>query len=396
MTTTTAVTPAARRARRRAIGLGVLIGLAAVAVVAWRDRAASTTTSVTSAATLRPAPPRRPPLAGAPAFAPDRLAAIADDYARAAAYPPDARPFDDGTAYKLAWNAPSTPDLPALGDGGLAIRFGADRAHVLPDGTLTSWLEVVPIAAPTRRVPATIVEAWVTTTGGEAVGRLAPLAYRDDGSHRYVNTLRPGDLAPLAERAAAVRLVALVEVDGHVNQVVRDFTFTPRVAVRVTGVHDAIVDGSLVVTLDVETLEQALFGFEANLVGADGTPVAWVDTGAELARGHHAVALRFFGKAVRDGGVAGPYVVRDVRGTVRSPDDDEMPLRWAWDGTHTTAPYPLTALSPAPWDAPEKQARLAALAALRDAPATGEPARIVVIDADGVAREVPADDPPAP
>jgi hypothetical protein len=268
--------------------------------------------------------------------------------------------------------------------------------------TYSSWIEVFPSDRPSQRRPVVIREAWITTTSGESIGRIAPLTFRDDGHHRYVNSFRPGDVPRLAERSDAVRLVAMVDVDGRVNQVFRDFTYTPRAVVRVTGVKDSVAQGSLEVTVDVDVLEDGLVTFEANLLGPDGDALVWVDTQKTVKAGHHQIDLVFFGKAIVDKGLSGPFRVQGLHGVFRSIDEAEMPLRWAWPREHVTSAYALAEFSPDPWDAPEKRANIARLEALikndgrGDSPTDGD--RYVVFTADGKRHEYKdgVEIPPAP
>lgn len=312
---------------------------------------ASVDAQVGGAAGVEP-PPGLPPDVG-------RLQQALDDYRRVAVYPVWSRPHDEGTAYKLAWNEPVVSDLVFSEAGGHVLRFhfGADRAHVMFGETLTSWIDVWDAADPDRRVPATIVQAWVMSNASAGSGRKVPLRYADDGTHRQVNRFVPSEHDELSA-AQQVRISAEVEVDGERRLITRDFTYTPRPVLEILAIRDAIVDGSLVITLDVEVYEPGLHTFEANALSADGEiPIAYVDISTTLTLGKASVALTFFGKIFRDLAIDGPYLIKDLRGFRRDIDGGEN-LYWSDARTHTTRPYARTELSDAEWDADEKREKI--------------------------------------
>ena len=358
------------QARRRALLAAAVLALAAALIwTLWPggDPASREDTAAAPAAgrdpAAGPAPGHAtttaPPELGGPGR--ERLQQALDDYRRLAVYPPWSRPHDEGTAYKLAWNEPVVSDLPFLEAGGREIefRFASDRAHVGFGETLTSWIEVWEASAPDRRLPATIRQAWVMSNAGGRQGRTVPLDYADDGTHRYTNRFVPSEHDELAD-AQQVRISAEVEVEGERRLITRDFTYTPRPVLEVLAIRDAIRDGSLVITLDVEVFEPGLHTIEANALSGDGeVPIAYVDTSTTLQVGKTRVDLTFFGKIFRDAGIDGPYQIRDLRGFRRDLDGGTN-LYWSDPRVHTTRPYPRTDLADAEWDADEKREKIRA------------------------------------
>jgi hypothetical protein len=360
--------------RQRAVAAGA--ALVALIGLWWGVRAQRGASVATAGAAARPIEPvlatRRVPehVAALPALAPpppDRIGEVLAQYRHDAVYPPGSRPLDEGAAYKLRWNDAIVSDLP-FDDGargGLLYHFAADRHHVTFGESLTSWIEVWPAADPSARVPVTITNAWVMVTSGEAQGRALALAYHDDGRDgdvlagdgRYTNRFTPAEHDEL-RASRQVQLRAEVESGGVRRAVIRDFTFAARPVLELHGVEDAVVDGSLVAALDVEVFERGLYTFEANLVTADGDPVAYVDQSVSLDAGRQRVPLAFFGKVLRDRGLSGPYVVRDLRGFERFLDGAEANLWWQDARTHKTRPYAVTDFSAAEWDAPEKREKI--------------------------------------
>lgn len=276
-------------------------------------------------------------------------------------YPPWSRPHDEGTAYKLAWNEPVISDLPFFesGDRVLRFRFASDRAHVGFGDALTSWIEVWEASAPERRLAANITQAWVMSNAGGRQGRTVPLRYADDGEHRYSNRFVPSEHDELAD-AQQVRIMAEVEVDGERRMITRDFTYTPRPVLEVLAIRDAVRDGSLVITLDVEVFEPGIHTIEANALSGDGEiPIAYVDASSTLAVGKTSVDLVFFGKVFRELAIDGPYLIDDLRGFRRDLDGGEN-LYWSDSRSHTTRPYPRTDFSDQPWDSDEKREKIRA------------------------------------
>ena len=316
------------------------------------------------------------------------------DYERAAVYPWWSRPHDDGSRPLLAWNQPAVSDLPFADDPNAptSYHFAADKMHVPYGESMTSWIEVWKTGETRERVPAHVKQAWVMAVDG-APGRMLPLGYADDGSHRYTNTFVPSEHKELA-LSRQVRIVAEVEAGGQTRTMLRDFTYAPREVLRVVGISDSIADGSLTISLDVDVLEAGTYTFQANLMAADGTtPLAWNDIGAQLASGRQRVRLVFFGKILRDQLQNGPYVMRDLRGFLHK-DDAEHNLWWSYPNSYRTAAYAAADFSPAEWDSAEKREKVAGMHDIIDKTARGElgggsgASPHIHIGEDGIARQV--------
>jgi hypothetical protein len=159
-----------------------------------------------------------------------------------------------------------------------------------------------------------------------------------------------------------VQLYADVAAAGVEKPMIRDFTYAPRPVLEVTGVHDALVAGSLAVTVDCDVFEDGLYTFEANAVAAN-EPIAYVDQSFPLHAGKQHVSLTFFGRVFRDRGLSGPYTIRDLHGFRRFLDGEESNIWWDHDKAHLTAAYDVSAFSDAEWDAPEKREKLRRLEA---------------------------------
>lgn len=370
--------------RRRSLVLGALIAAAVVLVIVLaRPRARGAAPAVaaapiaTAGAPAVPAP--RAPRVVDPALDPVMLSADAlrqslDKFMRESIYPPSSHRWTEEGGHLMGqdWNDAIVSDLPLDDRAGheTMYRFAADRSHVGFGEPLTAWIEVWPVAEPERRLPVIIRSAVVLATGGGRRGRVGgDLAFRDDGregdeeagDHIYTSRFVPSEKEELT-RAARVHLSVAIEAGGVERLVTRDFTYTPRPLLELVAVSSAPRDGSLGITLDLETHEPGRYLFFCEVYAADGeTPVGWIThPWIELAAGRGQVELSLFGKALHDRAIAGPYVVRGFR-AMRSETEDEVEAWWHDPAQHTTDAYALAAFSAFEWDGPERRDVIAAL-----------------------------------
>jgi hypothetical protein len=264
----------------------------------------------------------------------------------------------------VAWNT-AVPSEVSL-ETGIDVRFDADRGYVFPGEAYTSWIEAWRVEDGARRpVPFRITRAVVSVIGGLEQGEAFELAYRDDGKDgdaqtgdlRYTNRFVPAEHDELS-RATQTRIELYADFAGDQRIFYRDFVSAPREVIEVVGVRDEIRDGSLVVTLDVEALEEGRYTFYGVLKTADGAPIAMSKLSYTLAKGRGAADLVFFGRSVREHGAAGPYLVTDIHGLKR-PEGDEGDVWWRHAATHRTRAYRLEDLSDAEWDDPERREKIA-------------------------------------
>jgi hypothetical protein len=367
---------------RRRQSVAVAVATLGLVLALWTMRGRSSTAARASelavdppgtnaASTVLP-PPHAPP--GASERAPVVLsqahfAEVLTQYRHDAVYPPGSRPLDEGARYKLHWNDAIVSELPFT--SALSYHFAADRHHVTYGEPLTSWIEVWTRGDEAKRVPLRVRSAWVMTTSGANQGRTIELGYHDDGRDgdavagdlRYSNRFVPAEHEELRV-SRDVQLYADVVAAGVERPMLRDFTYAPRPVLEVTRVSDALVNGSLVVSVDCEVFEDGLYTFEANAVSAAGEePIAYVDQSFPLHAGKQQVQLSFFGRVFHDRGLSGPYLVRDLHGFRRDLDGAEGNVWWSQPGAHATAAYDVAQFSDAEWDAPEKQEKLRRLEA---------------------------------
>jgi hypothetical protein len=265
-------------------------------------------------------------------------------YKRINQYPPTSRPLSihhDIINPNRRYENP----LRARKDSDVMFWFSGDKGTLVGDDVLTSFLEVKRDGEP---IDVKIVAAAADQT---------PLTFTKKGN-RYVNELKVSELR--YETAATVNLRVEFEFAPGMTQVASfPFLYTPKkvVPARFTGkFREAIVDGTLVVYAGIEVKKAGWYLVDANLWGADDSPVAWTRYKGNLATSDKEVPLEFFGKVLVDAKSPSPYQVRQLRGArhveLQDPDTESMPF---FDGTFTTRAYALDKFSPDEWDSDHKR-----------------------------------------
>ena len=175
------------------------------------------------------------------------------------------------------------------------------------------------------------------------------------------------------------------EKTPHLHQLKTHFFSSPQAPAKFTGKFQERLDkGSLIVQAEVQVRLAGNFRLEANLLAADGTPVAHARSETRLGGGVQWVEFLFFGKVLRDGRQPGPYKLSGLRGQqVNLPISPELlalppeqvekilasteqsePIKRAiipWIGEYRTEAYQLNQFSDAEWDSEFKRERIAEL-----------------------------------
>ena len=291
-------------------------------------------------------------------------------YERDSVYPPSSHRWSESTAgQRPVWNRPFPVEhLLDDRDGHETwFRFAADRHHVEFGDALTSTLEVAPASRRGDRMPVTVHAAIVEAAG---IGRTGiSLTYRDDGEggdavagdRIYTNRLVPSEHTNLGA-ARAVRLQVELEAGGVRRLAHLDFSYTPRPLLELLDVTTRVRDGGLAITLAIEVFEPGAYRFDADVFAGDGTTqIGWItEAWQQLAAGHSRVDLVLFGKVLRDRGIAGPYIIKNLRAERRN-DDSDIEMWWADHRSFRTQPFALEVFADEPWDGEERAAAIAAI-----------------------------------
>jgi hypothetical protein len=366
--------------RTAAISLGGAAAVIAIAVYAlWPGDRASTQTSApphAAPAAVEPgASAAAPPQAGCapalPAAAVDPYpehgidGVSTDDpltaYRRANVYPPTSRPLSAEHVDLLAPNQRHETARPTDADDGTMFLFTADRYFVIGDEALTATLEVwrdhTPIAPTIRQAFAVVLRPGQAPEPADAI----PITYTPRPGGGVIARFAPSTLRGLERQTAIGMYIEFGTGAGEtaVQRASFDFQYTPAggIPARFTGTFsDVIVDGSLVVTAEVDVARAGPYLIDCNLYDAAGQPVAWTRFKAPLAAGRQRAPLVFFGKVLVDAAARGPFRIGQLRGARfdagRDPDLEQMP---PYAGAYETRAYTPDQFSSAEWDSPEKR-----------------------------------------
>lgn len=205
-----------------------------------------------------------------------------------------------------------------------------------------------------RRVPAQEISGILMS---EEMQPLGTVEFRDDGGgadavpddHLYAAFVEIGeDLRPALSETFLVRVIAVTE-EGLERVAATGFLYS-NPAARLTGrFRDALVDGNLVIEAEIEALAEGRFHLEGTLYdGAGARPLVWAQDAVELGAGRHWMRLIFFGRALAQSGVDGPYLLRfaALSTTSQMPNAKNSLVE---DG-HRTAAYLASSFADAPFD----------------------------------------------
>lgn len=277
----------------------------------------------------------------------------AESYRERAQYPPWSHPLDDGVDPILRDRevSPITAGGPN-GEAPLLTVFPDRVSFESPEpAILYAYL-----SQGDRREPAQEMRGILMS---EEMQPLAEVEFRDDGSgadtvsgdYLYAARIDFGErLQPALSESFLVRVIAITE-EGLERVTASGFLYS-NPAARLTGrFRDAVDDGSLVVEAEIEASAGGRFHLEGTLYdGAGGRPLVWAQDAAEFAAGRHWMRLTFFGRAVAQSGVDGPYWLRFAALSTTS----QMPnaKNSLFEDAHRTAAYPAASFDDAPFDDP--------------------------------------------
>ena len=290
---------------------------------AWLSRddavppAAAPPAPVAQAATPTPAVASPEPAPG-PEAAPDPVSIpqlrglagkAAEDYRERARFPPWSRPLPEGRD-PLREDREVVParSLPPTLVPGLVIRT-AKTGFVRPEPVVVH----AALQHEGENVAAASLRGELRDARNELV---ATLAFRDDG---LGPDLQAGDLEFAAEVAAAedwrgayLVSVAATTREGELRAATTGFLYSAPLAALTGRVRDAVVDGDLVVEVELEVDAASRFHLEATLSDPGGLALAWSQNAGRLEPGRHWFPLTFYGLVLREAGRDGPYVVRSL------------------------------------------------------------------------------------
>ena len=268
-----------------------------------------------------PAPPARPP------YSPDTLRLAAE-------IKPGASDWDE---------TPSDPN------GTLVLRLRPATYVVRPPGPIVVELEVVDTHK--RRQP--VARAELQLRGSARDAPVHTFAFFDDGSGRYVATYQPGD----AERAQLFGHVlgqAQVQLrDGKSYLLSTSLVYSVEPGARIVGeFSDERRGGDLYIGMTLAVDHAGLYQVRGELFGPTLDPIAETRLVRSLDPGRARVDLHFFGKAIADRGLNGPYLLRDLYVAEHLAGADYDAMGPVLDDAWRTQPYRAVDFSDQPYQPP--------------------------------------------
>lgn len=285
-------------------------------------------------------------------------------YLRNSVYPPTSRPLSAANVDLIEWNRRYEREQATRTDPDVTYLFTADKYHVTGADTLTVTLQVwrSGVAA-----PITITSAYIAPYG--AAGEVPsfdgaiPLTLQPAGS-LLTDTVALRDYPDLGSAGRPLMLGLFVEFDHETGSQRANFrvSYTPeaKIPARFTGqFEEAMEDGSLVIYAGVEAEVDGHYVIDANLYGADDTPVAWTRFKGHLDAGKSQVRLMFMGRVLVESAASAPYRLGELRGIRYAPgqwpDTEHMV---PYNDAYMTGEYDISQFSDAEWDSPHKRATI--------------------------------------
>ncbi len=238
----------------------------------------------------------------------------AAEYRRRARLPKSTAPLEGDSDPIRSERTPS----PAVGKGpggaepSLTV-FCTDVSFETPDPVIVNAY----FSRGHRRAPARFLAARFIH---ERLGEVASIELNDagwQGDAAAGDLVYSGAFVPPPDRAEEFSGTYAVSVrgvseDGEERAASAGFLYSAPDA-RPTGrFRDRLVDGSLVIDVEVEVSRAGRFHVEGSLFTLRGEGVAWAQYAAQLQPGRAWLPLTFYGLAIREKGLDGPYVLRSL------------------------------------------------------------------------------------
>jgi hypothetical protein len=283
---------------------------------------------------------------------PEETARAVAEYKHANRYPPTSQLLEAHHLDLMRPNQRYEQEQPSRFDTDVQLIYSGVKNTIVGDEPIATFLRV------TRDGEPAAVNVLAAQARIERAGVQLPLVYTG-GAGGYVNEFRPAQLG--VDRASMIETEIWFEASpGQEESRSLSFFYTPEAAIpaRFTGqFRDALEDGSLVIYAGIDVVKAGHYVIDVNLYGPADEPVMFSRHKDPLPAGRSEVRLLFFGKALRDRGVAPPFHLGQLRGGRVSldadPDTESMPLA-DWRYTTKTR-FSLDDLSDAEWDSEHKR-----------------------------------------
>jgi hypothetical protein len=289
-------------------------------------------------------------------------------YKEATVYPYWSRRADGSTMHLINWQKTYPIGQPWAADtDGREIRadLTLDKLFAGPGEALTAMLTVTRTDDGTPFTPDDIsarVEYFDASIDAWSKAEDVPWMRKDNA---WVAKIRPSSIAALSAAPREAAFVASVRLgEDFFKELRMPFRYAASPALIFHGlVGDRIAGGSLEVVLDLEILHQAPTLIQAGLFDEAGKkPIAvYDDYFRPIHLGRQQVVIRFFGRAIRESGISGPYRIRALHGHVHLTHPVPLELFYSVpeEPPLVTRAHPLSSFSDAEWSSPDRDAKIA-------------------------------------
>jgi hypothetical protein len=294
-------------------------------------------------------------------------------YQEFAVYPPWSRPYGEATLHYVDWNKLRPEGQPFAVDEEnreLSVEVSLDRMFAGPGEAIRALVKLgrrengVLVPASFDQVTARI--EWNERGKGYSLAQALSLTQQRTD---YTTSFVPSQIPVLAAGPREAMVTVEVKRGVFFKEIRMPFQYAVKPVFQVHGIAgERVANGSLVIDLDVEAAYATPTLIQAVLYDRSGkTPIAvYDDYFRPVKAGRQVATITFFGKALREKNVVGPYSVRALHGVSKDPGADSPEIFWKRDDALplvTTLYYP-TQFSDAEWSAPEKDAKIAQYEAL--------------------------------
>jgi hypothetical protein len=296
-------------------------------------------------------------------------------------YPLWSRPADGSNAHLTHWNHPISVGQPFAVDAArreIQATAQIDRIFAAPGQAIavTAALTYVDDGAPAPGGEVGAEVQWRDRQRDEWItAQVVPLERRGAS---WSGAIVPAEVAALRAAVREARVLVYTRLGEYEREHTLDFSYAITSPVVVRGLSsDRVVEGSLELGLEVELATADPVALQATLFHAEsGQPIAVFDDRYFARRaGRQIIPVRFFGKALRERGLDGPYRLGAIHGYVYRRElvpDQHFFDRAEAPALRTTA-HRAADFSADAYQSPEVAARLAHYEALREALRQGRP-----------------------
>lgn len=307
-----------------------------------------------------------------------------DHYMEMAQYPPESRPATRTYSELYEWNTVGVEHDQAIGFKGDQEIFGhimIDKHFTEPGRPLVVMAECY-VKEGDQKIPVpfeatTEVHVGLTTEetalepadvsafmhGFKPVGPQVHMTKVAGKPHLKTTTIAVESYAKPGELHRDARVIVYLEPeDNDLRPLELNFQYSAKPPIKIIGLGgDEVVDGSLVLTVDVDLASAAPMRMRAAIapVGKLDQPIAiYDDWYRPTTGGRHAIKMRFFGRILREAGIDGPYELFRLHGSAYVEGQPIPEIYWQEDRTFKTKAHKAEDFAMDKWESPEKDAAL--------------------------------------